>query len=1097
MNKITVTILTLLLSTVLLLTPAVYAGEIPGTDEMSAESEELFEVVFAEDGSESVSDESETDDLPVVTEEEIIVPAEEETQDLTEEDLTDPEEVPAEEPGTEEEPETTEELHPEEETDTAAEPETAAEPDTAAEPETEAEPKTEEERGAAEEPTEETEEETSHESEETETEEAEHVDEPAVYYFDLPEEEITEEVSLYTDPDTLLGYYIGAGSGEVEVSMLRSSSYNGDKLTGYTRAFYDSVKAVVEQVAAAESNSTIVSMTFPAEELEAYRWTAQELGVASLVDIDEEGNRTINKDAVAVATDALCDVNLAVRTLIRDCPYEMFWFGNKYTRSYSRPTVVAPDPDTGVEYLQFTKFTCTVKLRVSIDYYVSATDFYHTDLAKMQMIQSAVANAGTIVQAASGMGDMEKLTYYMDQICDRVSYNHAATSYSPDQYGNPWQIIYVFDDDPSTNVVCEGYAKGFQYLCDLSSFIGDVAVYSVSGYFGLEGNNGGGHLWNIVNYYGTNYLVDVTNCDTSVRTYDLFMKQPVRGNVSDGYVFLRGNSAYKYVYMTDTLMIYSTPELTMDLRHSFVDGICIYCSELDPSVSDRGTIGNNIIWILDKQGVITIKGTGVLPDYEEETSAVRPPWDSYRDSIISVCIQNGITGIGDYAFSSCSDLDSLTLSNTVSSIGSNAFSGCSNLNLVEYDGTGEEWQEILIEDDNDDLLSSAIHTVDHAFTGIIDAAVEATCTEIGLTQGWHCSVCGEILEAQEEIPALGHIEVIDEAVEATCTQSGLTEGSHCSRCNEVLTAQEEIPALGHIEVIDEAVEATCTQSGLTEGRHCSRCNEVLTAQEEIPALGHIEVIDAAVTPTCTVTGLTQGRHCSRCNEVLTAQEEIPALGHDLQSVEEVAPTAREYGYAAHYECVRCDSLFTDESGENETTLEDLRIDKLPTGWKSIDGSWFYYDAEGKMVTGWAKVGGKWYYLNSSGVMQTGWLKNGGKWYYLNSSGVMQTGWLKNGGKWYYLNSSGVMQTGWLKSGGKWYYLNSAGVMQTGWQRISGKWYYLNSSGMMQTGWLEIGGKRYYLNSSGAMLTGRQQIDGKWYYFLSNGVLSEEITDNSN
>ena len=38
----------------------------------------------------------------------------------------------------------------------------------------------------------------------------------------------------------------------------------------------------------------------------------------------------------------------------------------------------------------------------------------------------------------------------------------------------------------------------------------------------------------------------------------------------------------------------------------------------------------------------------------------------------------------------------------------------------------------------------------------VDPAAAPTCTETGLTQGEHCAVCGEILTAQEELPALGH-----------------------------------------------------------------------------------------------------------------------------------------------------------------------------------------------------------------------------------------------------------------------------------------------------------------------------------------------------
>ena len=71
---------------------------------------------------------------------------------------------------------------------------------------------------------------------------------------------------------------------------------------------------------------------------------------------------------------------------------------------------------------------------------------------------------------------------------------------------------------------------------------------------------------------------------------------------------------------------------------------------------------------------------------------------------------------------------------------------------------------------------------------------EATCTEKGV-KTFTCTVCKNT--KTEEIEATGHIVIVDAAVAATCTTDGKTEGSHCSVCNAVFMEQTEIKATGH------------------------------------------------------------------------------------------------------------------------------------------------------------------------------------------------------------------------------------------------------------------------------------------------------------
>ncbi len=173
----------------------------------------------------------------------------------------------------------------------------------------------------------------------------------------------------------------------------------------------------------------------------------------------------------------------------------------------------------------------------------------------------------------------------------------------------------------------------------------------------------------------------------------------------------------------------------------------------------------------------------------------------------------------------------------------------------------------------------------HRHTMIYHPAVEPTCDTPGSVQYWHCDECGNdyLDEKGHEriddvtIDILPHVPVTDFGVAPGCESEGLTEGSHCATCGEVIVAQEVIPALGHeTKTFTRVSNPTCTQTGL-ETSVCTRCGE--TIERVIPATGHTEEVLPGTPATCTETGLSDGVRCSVCGAVLVAQEAIPAKGH--------------------------------------------------------------------------------------------------------------------------------------------------------------------------------------------------------------------------
>lgn len=98
--------------------------------------------------------------------------------------------------------------------------------------------------------------------------------------------------------------------------------------------------------------------------------------------------------------------------------------------------------------------------------------------------------------------------------------------------------------------------------------------------------------------------------------------------------------------------------------------------ELPVAFPDRdtpvtGQCGEAALWSLDKEtGLLTISGTGPMADY----ASGQTPWYSDRALIKSIRVEEGITRVGDHAFSYGVNVTAVALADTVTSIGSYAFS---------------------------------------------------------------------------------------------------------------------------------------------------------------------------------------------------------------------------------------------------------------------------------------------------------------------------------------------------------------------------------------------------------------------------------------
>ena len=339
-----------------------------------------------------------------------------------------------------------------------------------------------------------------------------------------------------------------------------------------------------------------------------------------------------------------------------------------------------------------------------------------------------------------------------------------------------------------------------------------------------------------------------------------------------------------------------------------------YCPDCDTVFEKGYTYWNedNLTWKLDANGTLTISGTGTMKNYYDNKKS-----PVYKNSNVKkVVIEDGVTSIGNYAFTYCVSLTSITIPDSVTSIGYYAFFYCSSLTSITISDSVtsignyaffycRSLTSITIPDSVTSIGNDAFSNC-RSLTSI---TIPDSVTSIGNDAFYGCSSLKTIsLSCKSSLKKSNfgkqanlvsytlHTLKKTAAKDATCSESGNKEYWTCEHCKQYFLSDDANPETAKAVELSETVipashkltkveakDATCTEDGNKEYWTCEHCKkyflsddtnpETAKAVEQsecmIPAIQHKNAITrGAVEPTETDPGYSGDRYCPDCNTVL-------------------------------------------------------------------------------------------------------------------------------------------------------------------------------------------------------------------------------------
>ncbi|MBQ7299887.1 MAG: leucine-rich repeat protein [Clostridia bacterium] len=272
---------------------------------------------------------------------------------------------------------------------------------------------------------------------------------------------------------------------------------------------------------------------------------------------------------------------------------------------------------------------------------------YYTDAEQEAELAAEIDRVLSLLDVADA-DEYEKSTALYDYICSNVVYDYANLN---DELYNLKYTAYAALIDGTA--VCQGYATLY-YRMALELGL-DARV--ITGFGGDER-----HAWNIVKIDDLYYNLDATwDAETSPYQY-----------------YLRCDANFTNHQRNQEML---TEEFYTAYPMSPEDYVF---------TQFKGTCGDDLRWILDKDGTLTISGSGKMYDYgfdsEDGTtySYYVKPWESYGD-VKKLVIEQGVTSIGYAAFINQTQLEEVVFHNdSITEIGDHAFANTHITNPVVF-----------------------------------------------------------------------------------------------------------------------------------------------------------------------------------------------------------------------------------------------------------------------------------------------------------------------------------------------------------------------------------------------------------------------------